>query len=80
MNKADSHLMTLAELRKAPGQPVVKQAVVALAMQMQEPAISKIERKRVSDTSLDKLRRFVDAIGGEVSLKITLPNGESIDL
>jgi predicted XRE-type DNA-binding protein len=69
---------TIAALRKKSGQ--VKQAVVALEMNVQEPAVSKLERKRIVDTSIDKLQRYVRAVGGELSLAITLPDGTVMKL
>ena len=68
----------LSSIRKESGD--VKQAVVALIMEVQEPAISKLEKKSVKDTSVDKLMRFVEAIGGELDLSIKLPNGDVLKL
>jgi predicted XRE-type DNA-binding protein len=70
---------TLAELRK---QAIVqvKQAVVALEMSIQEPAVSKLERKPISAMQVEKLKRYVAAIGGSMKLMITLPDGSVLSL
>lgn len=69
---------TLASIRKENSN--VKQAVVALIMNVQEPAISKLERKKIGDASLDKIKRYMEAIGGKVSLSVTLPDGSTLNL
>ncbi len=63
---------TLASLRKNGN---VKQAVVALEMSVQEPAVSKLERKSITQTSIDKLQRYMEAIGGQLNVSVTLPDG-----
>jgi predicted XRE-type DNA-binding protein len=70
---------TLAELRKH-AVVQVKQAVVALEMSIQEPAVSKLERKPISTMQVDKLKRYVAAIGGSMKLMITLPDGSVLSL
>ena len=69
-------VLTLAALRQHSGN--VKQAVIALEMAVQEPAISKLERKRISDASLDKLGRYIKAIGGSLEISVKLPDGTVI--
>ena len=54
----------------------VKLDVVALLSGVQVPAISKLQNKRVGDVSLNKLKTFVDAVGGSLTIKITLPDGK----
>ena len=66
--------LTLSDL-KARGGDAVKQAVIALHMAVQEPAISKLERKRLAAVQLDKLQRYLTAIGGKLEVKVTLPDG-----
>ncbi len=65
---------TLAELRK---QSVghIKQSVIALEMAVQEPAVSKLERKPIRSMQLEKLQRYIDAIGGKLDVSVTLPDG-----
>lgn len=65
---------SLAELRKQT--PDIKQSVVALQMNINESAVSKLERKRLVDASVSKVKQYVEAIGGELEVTITLPNGQ----
>jgi len=67
---------TMAQLRKSSGD--TKQSVVALMMNCGEPAVSKLEKKRVTDVTLDKLIQYAEAIGGEIELSIKLPDGQVI--
>lgn len=69
--------ITLSQLRKTSN---TKQSVVALMMSVQEPAISKMEKRSVVDTSIDKLNKYLSAIGGKLDVKITLPDGSVIDV
>lgn len=68
---------TILELRKN-SKNQTKQSVVAMEMSVQEPAISKLERKTIREASVDKLLRYVSAIGGTAELVVTLDNGEKI--
>ncbi|MAE20438.1 DNA-binding protein [Candidatus Poribacteria bacterium] len=65
---------TLAELRKQSGGHI-KQSVIALEMAVQEPAVSKLERKPIRSMQLEKLQRYIDAIGGKLDVSVTLPDG-----
>jgi predicted XRE-type DNA-binding protein len=69
---------TLSELRLKSGN--IKQAIIALEMGVQDPAVSKLEKKRVKDVSVDKLMRFVEALGGRVALSVELPDGRTLTL
>lgn len=69
---------TLADLRNRAGN--VKQAVIAATLQVQEPAVSKLERKALKQTSLQKMARYIDALGGKVNITITLADGSEIAL
>ena len=69
---------TLADLRSRAGN--VKQAVIAATLQVQEPAVSKLERKALKQTSLQKMARYIDALGGKVNITITLADGSEIAL
>ena len=66
---------TLASIRK---ESSIKQSVVALSMHVQEPAISKLEKKRVTDVSIDKLKKYLEAVGGSVDVIITMPDGVEV--
>lgn len=69
---------TLADLRNRAGN--IKQAVIAATLQVQEPAVSKLERKALKQTSLQKMARYIDALGGKVNVTITLADGSEIAL
>jgi len=69
---------TLASLRKRSGS--VKQVVVALEMSVQEPAVSKLERKSITDASVGKLQKYIAAIGGKLDMSITLSDGTILTL
>ncbi len=56
----------------------VKLDVVALLTGVQSPAVSKMQNKRIGDVSLKKLKAFVEAVGGEFNVSITLANGEKV--
>lgn len=70
--------ITLADLRSRTGQ--VKQAVIAATMQIQEPAVSKLERKEIGHTSLNKMAKYISALGGKLDVTITLADGSAITL
>ena len=53
----------------------IKQSVIALEMAVQEPAVSKLERKPIRSMQLEKLQRYIDAIGGKLDVSVTLPDG-----
>ena len=54
--------------------------VVAMTMNVQKAAVSKLQRKPISSISTDKLRAFLEAVGGELTAVIKLPNGEVISI
>jgi transcriptional regulator with XRE-family HTH domain len=62
--------MPLAELRKAIG---LTQAQLAAALDTGQGSVSKIEN--ATDMYLSTLRRFVAALGGELILKASFPEG-----
>lgn len=72
-------MATLADLKRQSG-TATKQSVIALEMSVQEPAISKLERKRVSNVQIDKLQKYLDAIGATLSLSVTLADGTTITM
>jgi predicted XRE-type DNA-binding protein len=69
---------SLSDLRKHT--PNIKQSVVALQMNINESAVSKLERKRLVDASIAKARRYIEAIGGELVLTIKLPDGQEMTI
>lgn len=54
--------------------------VVALSMNVQKSAISKLQKKSISSVSTDKLRAFIEAVGGELIAEIRLPNGDVLSI
>lgn len=70
--------LTLSELRASSSD--VKQSVVALLMNVQEPAISKMEKKAITSVPVDKLRRYLSAIGVSLEVTLILKDGEKIHM
>ncbi len=67
---------SLVELRKQV--PDVKQAVVAMQMNINESAVSKLERKPIVEANLARIRQYIEAIGGELVVTIKMPDGQEI--
>jgi predicted XRE-type DNA-binding protein len=67
-------MATLADLKRQSGTST-KLSVIAMEMSVQEPAISKLERKRVSVIQVDKLQRYLEAIGATLNMTVTLADG-----
>lgn len=65
--------MPLAELRKAMG---LTQVQLAETLDMGQATVSKVERS--TDMYLSTLRRFIAALGGELVLKATFPDGREM--
>ena len=63
--------MQLQELRKARN---VTQVDVAKAMSVEQAAISKLERR--DDMYVSTLREYVKALGGELKLVASFPDGD----
>lgn len=53
----------------------LSQAQVAEQMGVSQPAVAKIESKG-KDITLNTLTRYVEALGGRLSLQISLPTGQ----
>jgi len=68
--------ITLAKLRE---ELAVSQTQLAAALGVKQPSIVKIE-KVDNDPKLSTLRRYVAALGGELALDVTLPDGKRIEL
>ena len=58
----------LRELRQIAGKA---QADIALALNITQPSVSKIEKQ--TDMHLSTLRNYVEAVGGELELTVKLP-------
>lgn len=59
----------LRELRRVAGKA---QADIASALKIKQPSVSKIEKQ--ADMYLSTLRRYVEAMGGELDLVVRLPS------
>lgn len=55
----------------------VSQTELAAAMGVKQPTVAKIEQPG-NDPRLSTLKRYVRALGGELSIDVTLPNGKRI--
>ncbi|EMN1409388.1 helix-turn-helix domain-containing protein [Enterobacter chuandaensis] len=55
----------------------VSQTELAEAMGVKQPTVAKIEQPG-NDPRLSTLKRYVSALGGEMSIDVTLPNGKRI--
>lgn len=65
----------LRELRQAAGKA---QADIAAALNIKQPSVSKIEKQ--ADMYLSTLRSYVEAIGGQLDLVVTLPSRPPVRL
>jgi len=63
------HVNTLAQVRKIAGKT---QAQIADQLGKKQPSIQKMERQ--ADFYVSTLRRFVEAAGGSVEIRINLPD------
>jgi transcriptional regulator with XRE-family HTH domain len=66
---------SLRELREIAGKV---QADVASALKIKQPSVSKIEQQ--ADMYLSTLRRYVEAVGGDLELVVKLPQRPAIRL
>jgi len=55
----------------------ISQTELAQAIGVSQPTIAKMERPE-NDPRLSTLKRYVSALGGELSIDITLPTGKRI--
>ena len=65
----------LRELRQIAGKA---QADIATALNIKQPSVSKIEKQ--ADLYLSTLRRYVEAIGGQLELTVKLPRRPALRL
>lgn len=68
--------ITLARLREELN---VSQTQLAATLGVKQPSIVKIEKVE-NDPKLSTLKRYVNALGGELALDVTLPDGKRIAL
>lgn len=55
----------------------LSQAEVAAAMGVKQPTIAKMEQAD-NDPRLSTLKRYVTALGGELSMEVKLPTGKTV--
>lgn len=55
----------------------LSQTELAAAMGVKQPTLAKIEQPG-NDPRLSTLKRYVAALGGELSIDVTLPNGKRV--
>lgn len=67
--------MPLAEIRRAIG---LTQTDLAAQLDMNQGSVSKIEH--AADMYLTTLRKYVEALGGELHLTARFPNGRQIEI
>jgi len=67
--------MALAELRKAAG---LTQTELAQMLGVSQANLSKLEHQ--SDIQVGTLRRLVEALGGQLELVVTMPDGNKVRL
>ncbi len=65
--------MVLSELRQA---LQLSQTAVAKIMTVQQASVSKLENR--SDLYISTLRRYIEAIGGELEISARLPGGNRV--
>ena len=68
----DQYKYSLFNLRK---ELEVSQAELADALHISQPSVQRIESRGL-DTKLRTLKKYVEALGGEISLLVNLPSGE----
>ena len=63
--------LPLAELRQA---RYLSQKQLAAVLDVKQPAVAKLEKK--TDMYISTLRRFIEAMGGQLVIKAHFPDGE----
>ncbi|GAB1540413.1 hypothetical protein NUACC21_30820 [Scytonema sp. NUACC21] len=71
----ETEYLTLQELRKAAG---LTQAEISRSLRMPQSNVSRLERE--SDMLLSTLRNYIDAIGGNLTIVVELPNKPPVRL
>ncbi|ELR5204372.1 MULTISPECIES: helix-turn-helix domain-containing protein [Morganellaceae] len=68
--------ITLAKIREELN---LSQSELAKSLGVSQPSIAKLENVD-NDPKLSTLKRYIKALGGELSIDVTLPNGKRIGL
>ncbi len=74
-DELEKEYLTLQELRKAAG---LTQTEISRSLNMPQSNVSRLERE--SDMLLSTLRNYIDAIGGNLTISVELPNKPPICL
>lgn len=74
--KATREYIDAYALRQARSEGGMTQVELAKAMGVSQNRVSRMERGDLSVMSLDTIRRYVEALGGTVSLIVNLPTGK----
>ena len=74
--KATREYVDAHALREARTEGGMTQLELAEAMGVSQNRVSRMERGDLSEMSLDTIRRYVEALGGKVSLVADLPTGK----
>ncbi|MCU7555587.1 helix-turn-helix domain-containing protein [Alteromonas sp. ASW11-19] len=69
--------LTLGQIRR---QNRVKQEVVAMALCVTASGVSKLEAKRIQDVPLQRAAAYLAAVGGQMKVELTLPDGVTLSL
>ena len=72
------HELTLKQIRTEMDDAQVKQSIIAMMMNMQDSAISKLERKPIAALPLGKLIAYLEALEANVELSVTLKSGDVV--
>ena len=74
------HELTLKKIRTEMDDAQVKQSIIAMMMNMQDPAISKLERKPIATLPLGKLIAYLEALEANVEISVTLKSGDVVTI
>jgi predicted XRE-type DNA-binding protein len=74
-DELEMEYLTLQELRKAAG---LTQVEISRSLKMPQSNVSRLEKE--SDMLLSTLRNYIDAIGGNLTISVELPNKPPISL
>jgi DNA-binding XRE family transcriptional regulator len=76
--RADQEIMTL-KLAMLRDQLALSQEDMARQLGISQPSVANLE-KRGQEIKLSSLKRYVEALGGTLTLNIQLPNGQHIGM
>ena len=73
--KADQEIFELRLLAMLREELAVSQVELAKRLGISQPSVANLE-KRGSEIKLSSLKRYIEAMGGTLSLDVQLPNGQ----